>query len=232
MAAWEVAARLAGSRIFPPASTVMHAMWREAVHGVLLESLAITMARVAASFLVAMLFGAGLGLAMGLWRRVDLVLDSWLTMLLNVPALVLIVLIYIWFGLTEAAVVVAVALNKLPTTAVILREGARAIDRNLMDMAASFRLSRWVTFRHVLVPQLYPYLFASARSGLSLIWKIVLVAEILGRSSGIGFQIEVYFQLFDVTRILAYSLMFILVVQLIEWGALQPLERRAAKGRK
>ena len=73
---------------------------------------------------------------------------------------------------------------------------------------------------------------AAARSGLALIWKIVLVAEIMGRSSGIGFQIQIYFQLFDVTRILAYSMAFIVVVQIIEWGILQPLERRAARGRK
>ena len=62
---------------------------------------------------------------------------------------------------------------------------------------------------------------------MALIWKIVLVAELLGRSDGVGFQIQVYFQLFDVTGILAYTLAFIVVVQLIEWLALQPLERQA-----
>jgi NitT/TauT family transport system permease protein len=229
---WEIVGRLVGSRLFPPASTVIIAMWQEIAHGALLANLAITLARVAAAFLVSMILGTAIGLAMGTWRQVDSIFDSWLTILLNVPALVLIVLIYIWFGLTEAAVIVAVALNKLPTTAVIVREGARTIDRSLMDMAASFRLKRWAIFRHVFLPQLYPYLIAAARSGLALIWKIVLVAEILGRSSGVGFEIQVYFQLFDVTRILAYSLAFIFVVQLIEWGALQPLERQAMRGRK
>jgi NitT/TauT family transport system permease protein len=57
----------------------------------------------------------------------------------------------------------------------------------------------------------------------------VLVVELLGRSDGVGFQIQVYFQLFDVAHILAYALAFILIVQLIEWAALQPLERRAAR---
>lgn len=232
LAGWEIVGRLIGSRLFPPASTVVAAMWREIVDGALVANLAITLARVAAAFLVSMTLGTAFGLAMGTWRKLDSVFDSWLTILLNVPALVLIVLIYIWFGLTEAAVIVAVALNKLPTTAVIVREGARTIDRNLMDMAKSFRLGRWAIFRHVFLPQLYPYLIAAARSGLALIWKIVLVAEMLGRSSGVGFEIQVYFQLFDVTRILAYSLAFILVVQLIEWGGLQPLERLAMRGRK
>ena len=58
------------------------------------------------------------------------------------------------------------------------------------------------------------------------------VVELLGRSDGVGFQIELYFQLFDVTRILAYTIAFIGVVQLIEWGLLQPLERRMTRWRQ
>jgi NitT/TauT family transport system permease protein len=84
----------------------------------------------------------------------------------------------------------------------------------------------------VILPQLYPSLAAAARSGLALIWKIVLVVELLGRSNGVGFQLGVYFQLFDVTGILAYALSFIIVVQLIEWGLLQPLERRINRWRR
>ena len=84
-------------------------------------------------------------------------------------------------------------------------------------MAQSFRMSRWRVLRHVTLPQLTPYVFAAARSGVALIWKIVLVVELLGRSNGVGFQIQIYFQLFDVTLILAYTVAFILVVQAIEW---------------
>lgn len=229
---WQAAAALAGSRLFPPVSTVLAAMGRDIASGELPYNLGLTLGRVAAAFAISMLLGTALGIAMGRWRRLDLMLDSWITALLNLPALVVIVLMYVWFGLTEAAAITAVTLNKLPTTAVVLREGARAIDRDLMEMARSFRVRRWPTLRHVALPQLYPYLFAAARSGLALIWKIVLVVELLGRSNGVGFQIQVYFQLFDVTHILAYTLAFILVVQAIEWAVLQPLERRATRWRR
>jgi len=86
--------------------------------------------------------------------------------------------------------------------------------------------------RHVILPQLAPYVFAASRAGLALIWKVVLVVELLGRSNGVGFQIQIYFQLFDVTLILAYTLAFILVIQLLEWGVLQPLEHRATRWRR
>ncbi|MBX5471234.1 MAG: ABC transporter permease [Acetobacteraceae bacterium] len=229
---WELAATFAHSRLFPAASAVALTMIQEAVSGSLLSNLAITLARVAAAFTVAMVLGTALGFAMGIWRRVDLALDSWVTVLLNLPALVLIVLMYVWFGLNEWAAIAAVALNKLPSTAVMVREGTRALDRNLVEMAQSFRLGRMKTFRHVTLPQLAPYLFAAARSGLAIIWKIVLVVELLGRSNGVGFQIEAYFQLFDVTHILAYTLAFIFVVQAIEWVFLQPLERRVSRWRR
>jgi NitT/TauT family transport system permease protein len=88
------------------------------------------------------------------------------------------------------------------------------------------------TLRHILIKKLYPYLLATARSGLALIWKIVLVVELLGRSNGMGFQLQVLFQLFDVTGILAYTIAFIVVVQIIEFAVLQPLEIKAGRWRR
>ena len=84
----------------------------------------------------------------------------------------------------------------------------------------------------MILPQLYPYLTAAARGGLALIWKIVLVTELLGRSSGVGFQIGLHFQLFDVTSILAYAIAFVAVIQLIEWTVLLPLERHVGRWRR
>ena len=231
LAFWQIGAMFSDNRLLPSFSAVAFEMWRLSADGTLPLHLGITLARVAAAFTLTLLLGGALGIAMGRWRQLDAALDSAVTLLLNMPALVLIVLIYVWFGLTEAAAIGAVALNKLPNTAVTLREGARALDPALMEMARSFRMSRLRVLRHVILPQLAPYIVAAARSGLALIWKIVLVVELLGRSNGVGFQIQIHFQLFDVTAILAYALAFVMVVQLIEWAAFQPLERRVAKWR-
>ena len=140
LAAWELAARLIGSRLFPPVSTVATALLHEAASGQLAHNLGITLIRVACAFTVAMALGTALGVAMGRWRWLDRALDSFLTALLNLPALVGIVLIYVWFGLSEATAIAAVALNKLPSTAVTVREGARTLDQGLIDMAHSFRI--------------------------------------------------------------------------------------------
>ncbi len=168
--------------------------------------------RVLWAFGLAMSLGLCLGLVMGLYRRVNLWLDPWLVVFLNLPALVLIVLCYLWIGLNETAAIIAVTLNKVPNVTTVIREGARALDPGLKAMAQIFGMSRVRRLRHIILPQMAPFIAAAARSGLAVIWKIVLVVEFLGRSDGIGFQIHLYFQLFDVGMVLIYSLSFILVM--------------------
>ena len=229
---WQFTAGLAESRVLPPPLAVLEVMLEALASGELLYHLGVTLARVAAAFLLAMAFGVALGIAMGRSKPLDRVLDGWLILFLNLPALVTIILCYVWFGLIEAAAVAAVAINKIPNVVVTVREGARALDPSYLEMARSFRLGRLQTLRHVVLPQLTPFVVAAARSGLALIWKIVLVVELLGRSSGVGFQLSIFFQLFDVAGILAYTFAFVAVVQIIELCLLQPLERRVNRWRR
>ena len=233
VAVWQLAATMAANpRLMPSPAAVLTQIGIDSATGELPWNLAITLLRVTASFVIAMTLGVALGILMGRVRLADELGRPWLVFFLNLPALVTIVLAYIWIGLVESAAILAVALNKIPNVVVTVREGARALDPGLLEMADVFGVPRGRRLRHVILPQLYPYLAGAARSGLALIWKIVLVVELLGRSNGVGFQIGVYFQLFDVAGILAYALSFIAVVQLIEWGVLQPLERRANQWRR
>lgn len=82
------------------------------------------------------------------------------------------------------------------------------------------------------LPQLYPYIMVAARSGIALIWKIVLVVELLGRSNGIGFQISIFFQLFDIAGILAYTLAFVIVMLFVELVFVGPMDRHITRWRK
>ncbi len=226
VALWQGVAVWLDSGMLPPPMEVLRRVVEESAAWVLPQHLGVTLSRVAVSFALAMVIGTVIGIAMGRWRRLDMFLDAWLVLGLNIPALVTIILCYVWFGLTDVAAITAVAINKIPTVVVTVREGARAIDIKLMEVARAYRIGRWRTFTRVYLPQLTPYLMAAARSGLSLIWKIVLVVELLGRSSGIGFQLNVFFQFFDITGILAYTLVFAAIVLAIEALVMRPLERR------
>jgi NitT/TauT family transport system permease protein len=228
---WQASAIFSDPRKLPGPGPVFSAILEEAASGALFSNLAITLWRVAAAFLLAMSLGSALGYVMGRRKLVDRLFDPWLVVLLNLPALVVIVLAYIWAGLTEAAAIGAVALNKLPNAVVVVREGVRALDPALDEMAQVFRLSARARLRHVLAPQLAPYIAAATRSGLSLVWKIVLVVELLGRSNGVGFEINLAFQLFDVRLLLAYALPFVALMLSVETFVVQPFERRVSRWR-
>ena len=229
---WMVAAGLtADATVLPQPWTLLEPFVRVVGSGALPYHLGMTLFRVVCAFVPAMLIGAAIGFLMGRFPAVDRWLDPWLVVFLNLPALVLIVLCYLWIGLNETAAILAVVLNKIPNVATLVREGARALDPDLDAMAKVYRMSGFSRLRHVVLPQLAPFLAGAARSGIAVIWKIVLVVEFLGRSSGIGFQIHFYFQLFDVAMVLVYALTFIAVMLVVEALLLQPVERRARRWR-
>lgn len=232
LALWQGLAVGLASPALPAPWAVFQVLGAEIRSGDLPFHLGVTLARLAVSFVLAMSLGTAIGIFLGRHEAADRFFDGWLVIFLNVPALVTVILCYVWFGLTEFAAIAAVVVNKLPNVVVSLREGARALDRDLLEMAQAYRFGRWKTLRHVVWPQLFPFLIAAARTGIALIWKIILVVELLGRSNGMGYQLHLFFQMFNVAAILAYTVAFVAVIQLIEWLLLRPLERRARRWRR
>ncbi len=228
---WYVAAEAVDDRTLPTPLAVWQALLIEWRSGDLILHLSATLLRVLAAFVVAMTIGSAIGIWLGMQPLADRLVDPWLILLLNIPALVIIVLSYIWFGLNEAAAIGAVALNKIPNVVVTLREGARSLAPEFAEVAVVYRFGFWKRLRHVVLPQLQPFFAAATRSGIALIWKIVLIVELLGRSNGVGFQIHLYFQLFDVATILAYTLAFVAVMLAVEYLLLQPLDKHANRWR-
>jgi len=231
IACWQIASIASGGSNLPTPWEVLQRIGQEILTGALVHHTAITLGRVIAAFVIAMAVGSAIGYAMGRNALADRLGDPWLVLLLNLPALVIIVLAYIWIGLNEVAAIGAVALNKLPNAIVSLREGAKALDPQYDELAQVFSLSAGTRLRHILAPQLAPYFAASARSGLSLVWKIVLVVELMGRSNGVGFEMNVAFQLFDMTLLLAYALPFVAIMLAIEFLLVQPFERHVSRWR-
>ena len=229
---WELSALIAQSRVLPDPIEVAMVFYDHLLYGSLIADLFITLWRVAAAFVLAMVTGTAIGIFMGLRKRLDILLDGWLILFLNIPALVTIILCYVWFGLTELAAIIAVSLNKFPNVIVTIREGTRAVDRDILQVAEVFRVGHRKTFFKFFLPQLYPYIMVAARSGIALIWKIVLVVELLGRSNGIGFQLSVFFQLFDIASILAYTLAFVIVMITVELAFIGPMDKQVTRWRK
>ncbi len=119
-----------------------------------------TLFRLTTSFIIAMILGSALGILLGRTPALDHFFDNWLIIFLNIPALVTIILCYVWFGLSEVAAILAVVINKLPNVIVTLREGAKSLDKDLLEMAQSYRLTQKKILTQVIWPQLHPYFMA------------------------------------------------------------------------
>lgn len=229
---WQVAVWLWQPAALPGPAEVLQRIWQQLLSGEMLQHLLVTLRRVALAFAGAMALGLPLGLLMAHYPRLDACLDAPLTVLLNIPALVVIILCFLWLGLNEWAALAAVIINKTPTVAVTMREGGKARDPDLLAVARAFDMGRWRAFRAVYLPQQYPYILAAARSGLALVWKIVLVVELLGCSEGVGFQLGIYFQYFDIAGILAYTAVFVALILLLEAQVVRRWERRIMRWRQ
>lgn len=228
---WQLLAMIFPHRLFPSPLAVGLEIGALAGGGQLLADLGKTLMRAVAGFVAAMALGTALGLLLGRVRWLDRLFSGWLVVGLNLPAIIVAIILYIWLGLTEFALVLAVVLNKTPLVTATIREGVRSFSHDLEELALALRFGLGRRIRLVYLPQLLPFLLAAARTGLSLIWKIVLVFEVLGSDGGVGYRISVFFQFFDITGVLAYTTAFILVVLAFEYLVMRPLEMHLLRWR-
>lgn len=216
LAVWMLMSRWLSPRVFPPPWEAAEFLWREWERGRLWRHVFVTMERVIVSFGFAMLFGVAAGLAMGMSKRLEALGSGWLLTGLAVPRIVPIVASYILIGLNDTAAVVAITVSVVPMVVAQVLEGTKAIDYRLVDMARAFERPWFVIVAKVIAPQLFPYIAGTARSAMSLAWKMVVFAELMGRSNGVGYQISFFFQMFDLRGVLAYGSVMIVILYAVD----------------
>jgi NitT/TauT family transport system permease protein len=184
----------------------------------------ITLARIVVAFSAAMFAGIGLGLAMGLSRGFDRWMQAIIPALLTLPTILIVFLAVMWFGFSEAGGLVAVVVLVTPYVAVNIAEGARAMDKSLIDMAVTFKAGRRLRLRRVYLPQILPYIFSAFRYAFGMTWKIVALAETFGLKYGIGYMFSFWFNQFDMGRVLAWIILFVVLMLILEHGVFARLE--------
>ena len=185
-----------------------------------------TLLRIIEGLVVSMLIGTTIGLLMGLRRDVEAFCDSWIMVLLTFPAICWAFLAVLWFGLSEVAPILTVVLIVFPFVSMNVWEGTKAVEKGLIDMARVYRANRYLMVRRVLIPQLMPYIFSALRIALSLSWKIVLVGEAFGVSSGVGQQLMYWFEDTRVDMMLAWGISFMVLMVIIDLVVFRLWEQR------
>ena len=192
----------------------------------------ITLLRILIAFVAAMLAGIAIGLAMGLRKTVEHALMSLIPLFLTIPTILMVFLAVLWFGFSESGSLVAVMAVVTPFVTVNMAEGTKAMDKSLMDMARSFKANRRMLFRKVYIPQLMPYLMSAFRYSFGMTWKIVALAETFGIKFGIGYMFFFWFESFDMEQVLAWILLFVILMLIIEYGVIARFEQRAFAWRR
>lgn len=232
LGAWTLASLLLPAAVLPGPWRVLLAMAALVRTAELWSDVAVTLGRIALAFALGMGTALALGTAMAVSQRAGAFFRVWIVCGITVPAIVTILTVYMVVGMNERGAVLGAALTVVPFVAINVREGLKSLDTRLLAMGQVFRASRGQVARCIVAPQIAPMLLASSRFGLGLVWKMVLFVELLGRSDGVGFRIEYYFQLFDMTHVLAYAACFVVVMLVIEVGVFGVLERRIFRWRR
>ncbi len=187
----------------------------------------ITLGRTFIAFAAAMLAGIGIGLTMGLRKLFEHSLMALIPLLLTMPTILMVFLAVLWFGFNEIGSLVAVVGVVTPFVAVNMFEGTKAMDKSLIDMAKTFRANNKMLVLKVYVPQLLPYIFSAFRFGFGITWKIVALAETFGIKYGIGYMFFFWFEQFSMEKVLAWIIMFVILMLILEHGVFARLEKKA-----
>jgi sulfonate transport system permease protein len=190
LALWELSSQAGwlSTRVLPEPWAVIKAFWALTVSGEIWQHVATSTWRALAGFAI----GGGLGLALGLltgtFKSAETLLDSTLQMIRNIPALALIPLVILWFGIDETAKLFLISVSVFFPIYLNTFHGIRSVDKNLIEMARSYGLSGWQLYRHVILPGSVASILVGVRFSLGLMWVLLIVAETISAQSGIGYM--------------------------------------------
>jgi len=221
--AWQVIAPTIPSRILPMPVDVVEAMWDQLRDGSLVEAFSVSLGRLAIGFTLALVVGTVVGLAMGLSPKVEAMFHDFVVVGLTFPYLIWGLLVAMWFGFGPIGPVLVVFIAGLPYVILNASEGVRDVSKDLRDMATAYEVPRDRILRHLIVPSLSPFFFASLRYGLANGWKGLVLAEVFASTSGAGYHINEmreYGNFAGVVGFAVYFAIFSIVVERLVFGRL------------
>lgn len=185
---WQVACSLGflSTRLVASPLQIVVTGWTLVRDGTLPFNLGVSLLRAGSGLGLAITLGVALALISGLSRIGEDVVDAPLQVLRTLPALALVPLFILWFGIGETPKVLLVALGATFPIYLNLHKGIRSIDPKLVEMASTLGLSRWQTIRDVFLPGALPDFLTGLRYAVGVSWLMLVVAEQVNAESGIG----------------------------------------------
>jgi NitT/TauT family transport system permease protein len=230
---WAVTATLDRARVFPPPDLVGAELMRifedEGILGSTYGHIGATVFRLVAAFGVSMVIGSAVGIVAGRIPIVFDFLDNIVWVFMAVPSIVWVFIFAVAIGISEVVPIAAVSALLTPMILVTVAEGTKSVPGETMEMARSYKATRAQMVLDVFLPHLVPYLVSSARMAFALAVKLIVIAEVVGLSSGIGYEVKYWYDRLFMAPIVAWGLVMVAIGLVVDYGVFAPLERWASR---
>jgi sulfonate transport system permease protein len=225
---WQLASTsgLLSPKTLAAPTTILTAAWDLIRNGTLPEAVLVSLRRATLGFLLGAAAGGLLGFLAGSGKAGDAAVDPPMQMIRTLPLFGLVPLFIIWFGIGEWSKILLVALGSMIPLYLNLVAALRGVDRELFELAATLKLSRWQRIRHVLIPGALPGILVGLRQSLGVAWLALIVAEQINAGSGLGYMIN-NARDFLQTDVIVVGLLAYAILGLITDAIVRGIERRS-----
>lgn len=226
IALWELLASLYGPLVLPTPLETADILRQLAQQGdALWEALALTARRTFAGLALAVACGSLLGIAAGVSMTASMMARPWVTVLLGTPPIAWLVLAMLWFGTGDGTPIFTVFIACFPVVFAGGMQGARTLEQRWRDLAQVFALPWWMRVVDVYLPHVVSYLFPAWVVALGSAWRVVVMAELLASSSGVGAALQTSRAQLDMPATLAWIATIVLLLLALEYLLLEPVKR-------
>src|SRR5919109_1311129 len=196
------------------------------------SNLGITLWRVAVGFLFATLAGLPFGILLGANKRVGEFFEPVIPVLNTVSSAIWAIFAIIWFGISNATTIFVVFMTAMPLIITNVWQGTRTVNADFIELARVVRMPGRKIMTKIYLPTILPYFFSGARLAFGFGWRVSLVAETIGSSSGVGYRLRQAADLIRTDQVFAWTLTLVIMMTTIEMGMLKPLENYLFRWKK
>jgi NitT/TauT family transport system permease protein len=229
---WWLASLRVPHYILPGPARVWNALQLIVENGDLWNNLAITLWRVAVGFVLATFVGLPFGILLGANRRAGEFFEPVLPVLNTVSSAIWAIFAIIWFGISNATTIFVVFMTAMPLIITNVWQGTRTVNADFIELAQVLRMPQWKVMTKIYLPTILPYFFSGARLAFGFGWRVSLVAETIGSSSGVGYRLRQAADLIRTDQVFAWTLTLVLMMATIEMGLMKPLENYLFRWKK
>ncbi|MGZ8155143.1 MAG: ABC transporter permease [Burkholderiales bacterium] len=232
IAIWWVASLPLPHFVLPGPPRVFEALRLISANGDLWHNLAITLARVVAGFVFAAAIGLPLGIVLGANKRVGEFFEPVIPVMNTVSSAIWAIFAIIWFGISNATTIFVVFMTAMPLIVTNVWQGTRTVNADFIELAHTLRMPERKVMTKIYLPTILPHFFSGARLAFGFGWRVSLVAETLGSTSGVGYRLRQAADLIQTDQVFAWTLALVVMMAALEMGVLRPLENHLFRWKK